>query len=323
LRATQKGTSLSWLTVIAPRAAEVPPSEVSATAAVSSSGAAVAFNAPEGSALVTLDDSGGLRSRYGAVPAAVKPAAPIVLAGTTTTVRATGLPPERPATLERLAPGETTWTPVAETTVTEAGTAEFRVPAPVTADYRAVSGAAASSVGRVIAAVQPAPVPSVVATPTGRGEVTVTWQPTPDTGGAPLTRYALRVKGERTWLAPDATSAVVRGVVAGPGRVKVRAANAVAGSPWSTTSVDVPAYPTISGPHRARKGTRVTLDLRGLLPKVRATVTIDPVKGKTVTKRTKAGADGTATVRFKVRRKLTVVVTSGDVSSPRHRLRTR
>jgi hypothetical protein len=52
-------------------------------------------------------------------------------------------------------------------------------------------------------------------------------------------------------------------------------------------------------------------------------VTIDPVKGKTVTKRTKAGADGTATVRFKVRRKLTVVVTSGDVSSPRHRLRTR
>jgi hypothetical protein len=323
LRATQKGTSLSWLTVIAPRAEEVPPSEVSATAAVSTSGAAVAFDAPGGSALVTLDDAGGSRTRYGPVPAAVKPEVPIVLAGTTTTLRATGLQPESPIRLERLATGESTWTTVAEATATESGTAEFRVPAATTADYRAVSGSAVSAPGHVVAAVAPAPVPSVVAVPSGRGEVTVTWQPTPDSGGAPLTRYALRVRGERAWLSPDATSAVVRDVVAGPGRVKVRAANAVAGSPWATTSVDVPAYPTISGPHRARKGTRVTLDLRGLLPSARATVTLDPVKGRTVTKRPKARADGTATVRFEVRRKVTVVVTSGDVASRVHRVRPR
>jgi hypothetical protein len=253
----------------------------------------------------------------------VKPTAPIVLAGTTTTVRATGLPPERPTTLERLAPGDASWTPVAETTSTEAGTAQFRVPAPMTADYRAVSGSAASSTGRVIAAVEPAPVPSVVATPSGRGEVTVTWQPTADTGGAPLTRYALRVKGERTLVAPDRTGAVVGGVVAGPGTVKVRAANAVAGSRWTTTRVEVPAYPTISGHHRARKGARVALDLRGLLPHARAAVTIDPVRGRTLTKHPKARADGTATVRFKIRRKVAVVVTTGDVSSRPFRVRPR
>jgi hypothetical protein len=186
-----------------------------------------------------------------------------------------------------------------------------------------VSGTAASSTGRVIAAVAPAPVPSLVATPSGRGEVTVTWQPTPDTGGAPLTRYALRVKGERTWLAPDRTSAVIRGVVAGPGNVKVRAANAVAGSQWSTTRLDVPAYPTISGPHRARKGSRVTLDLAGLLPRTRASVTIDPVRGRTFTKRARADADGTAVVRFKIRRKVTVLVTSGEVTSRPYRVRPR
>jgi hypothetical protein len=323
LRATQKGSSLSWLTVIAPRTADEGAASVSATASVSGTAASVALEAPGGSALVSLDDQGGSRTPFAPVAAAVRPEAPIVLAGTTTTVRATGLRPGGASRLERLAPGEATWTAVAEAKASAAGTAEFSVPAAATADYRAVSGQSASAPATVVAAVAPAPVPSVVATPTGRGEVTVSWQPTPDSGGAPLERYAVLVKGERTWLPPGATSAVVRGVVAGPGRVRVRAANAVAGSAWATVPVDVPAYPTISGPHVARKRTTVTLALRGLLPGARATVTVDPAKGRTVTKRPMARADGTATVRFRVTRPVKVVATSGGVTSRTHRVRLR
>lgn len=323
LRATQKGTSLSWLTVIAPRAEDVPPSEVSATAAVSLSGASVALSAPGGSATVALDAAGGSRSEYASVPAAVKPEAPIVLSGTTTTLRATGLQPERPARLERLTPGESAWTAVGEATASEAGTAEFRVPAPATAEYRAVSGPAVSVPQRVVAAFPPAPVPSVVAAPSGPGRVAVSWQHPADTGGAPLTGYAVRMNGERSRLGAGATSTEVRGVVAGPGTVRVRAANAVAFSPWSTMPVDVPAYPSISGPRAVRKGTLVTLDLGGLLPRARAAVTFDPVKGRTLTKRPRARADGTVTVRFRVKHRATVVATSGGVDSRPHRVRPR
>jgi hypothetical protein len=148
----------------------------------------------------------------------------------------------------------------------------------------------------------------------------VSWQPTPDSGGAPLTRYALRVNRERRWLPPDATSVVLRGVVPGAHRVRVRAANAVAGSQWAPTAVEVPAYPSVSGPHRARKGKTITLALRGLLPGARAVVTVDPVKGRTLTKRPMVRRDGTATVRFTVRRRLTVVVASGGVASRPHRV---
>jgi hypothetical protein len=148
----------------------------------------------------------------------------------------------------------------------------------------------------------------------------VSWQPTPDSGGAPLTRYALRVNRERRWLPPDATSVVLRGVVPGAHRVRVRAANAVAGSQWAPTSVEVPAYPSVSGPHRTRKGKTITLALRGLLPGARAVVTVDPVKGRTLTKRPMVRRDGTATVRFTVRRRLTVVVASGGVASRPHRV---
>jgi hypothetical protein len=323
LRATQKGTSLSWLTLIAPRDDEVAPSEVSATAAVSAASAAVAFSAPGGSATVMLDDSGGARERYSPVAAAVTPEEPVVLAGTTADVRATGLLPEQPARLERLVAGESTWTTVAETTASEAGTAEFRVSADATADYRAVSGPAVSAAQRVVAAFPPQPVPSVAASPSGPGEVTVAWLPPSDTGGVPLARYTLRVDGRELRLGPGATRTVVDGVVAGPTTVKVRAVNPVARSPWASVPVAVPAYPDISGPHAVRRRTSVTLDLRGLLPGTRAAVTVEPTKGATVRLRPKVRPDGTATVRFKVRRTSKVVATSGGVSSAPHRVKAR
>jgi hypothetical protein len=87
--------------------------------------------------------------------------------------------------------------------------------------------------------------------------------------------------------------------------------------------VDVPAYPTVSGPHRARKRATVTLSLRGLLPGTRATLTVDPAKGRTLAKRPLARADGTATVRFRVTRPVAVVATSGGVTSRTHRVRLR
>ena len=48
VRASQSGTDLSWLTVIAPRAADVPASSVSATSAVSGDAASVALSTTSG-----------------------------------------------------------------------------------------------------------------------------------------------------------------------------------------------------------------------------------------------------------------------------------
>ncbi len=63
VRATQKGSSLSWLTVLAPRADGVPASSVTASASVSSAAASVAADALlRRSATVNLDDVTGSRT---------------------------------------------------------------------------------------------------------------------------------------------------------------------------------------------------------------------------------------------------------------------
>jgi len=97
--------------------------------------------------------------------------------------------------------------------------------------------------------------------------------------------------------------------------VKVRARNAVARTPWAQAAATVPAYPSISGPTTARKGSKVTLALRGLLPGERAVVTIDPAKGSTVTRRATVTAKGTATVTYWVKSRTRFVVVSGGVRS--------
>ncbi len=323
LRATQKGTSLSWLTVIAPRAADVPASDVSATASVSQSAATVALTSPTGSATVNLDDAGGSRTAFGPVTPVAVPTADIVLAGSSTVIRGTGLPPGDSARLEVLPEGALAWSPAGDATAGAAGTVEIPVTATSTADYRVVSGLTASAPVHVTAAVAPQPVGGLTATPSGRGQVTVAWTPPADTGGAPLTRYVVKVAGREQVLPPTATSVEFSGVVAGTRDVTVRAVNAVARSPWSTTSVAVPAYPTIAGPHKARKGSRVTLTMTGLLPGTGAVVTIDPAKGKTVTRRPAVSGGGTATVRIEVRSRTKVVVVSGGVRSAAHLIRLR
>jgi hypothetical protein len=325
VRATQRGTSLSWLTVLAPRADGVPASSVSATATVGAANASVALTTPAGSATVNLDDVSGSRTAPTTMTPAAVPAQPIVLAGTTSRVRALGLAPSAPVTLESSPTGAGTWTPVASSTASAAGTVSIPVTVAATTDYRVVSGVAASTPSApvtVVGAVAPQPPVSVVATATGPGKVTVTWEPPVDTGGAPLTRFAIRIGDKRVVVPADARSAVISRVTAGNRVATVRAFNQVAMSGWAPAAVAVPAYPSVTGPGKARKGTRVTLHLAGLLPHQSATLRVTTVaSGKATTRKIDPKADGTATVRLLVRRTVRVVAISGGVSSPVHRIK--
>ncbi|HET8970401.1 MAG TPA: fibronectin type III domain-containing protein, partial [Candidatus Nanopelagicales bacterium] len=159
------------------------------------------------------------------------------------------------------------------------------------------------------------PATGVTAASTGRGKVTVSWVPSTDTGGTYLVKQVVEVGGRKIDVAPDATSLEVTGVVPGQRAVKVRAVNPVARSPWATTSVAVPAYPSVSAPAKVRKGTTVTITLRGLLPGERPVVTIDPAKGATVTRRPAVSAAGTASLRWTVKSRTRVVAVSGGVRS--------
>jgi len=316
LRATQKGNELSWLTVIAPRADGVPASAVSASASVSQTAASVALTSPTGRGTVNLDAfGGGSRTDFGSVTPAAAPTADIVLSGSRTAVRGTGLTPGESATLEQLPVGAVGWAPVAEGSATAAGTIDLPVVPTATADYRVVAEGGASAPVRVTAAFRPQPATGVTATSTGRGKVTVSWVPSTDTGGTYLVKQVVAVAGRKIGVAPDATSLEVTGVVPGQRSVKVRAVNPVARSPWAATSVAVPAYPSVRAPARVRKGTTVTLTLRGLLPGERPVVTIDPAKGATVTRRPAVSATGTATLRWTVRSRTKVVAVSGGVRS--------
>ena len=77
------------------------------------------------------------------------------------------------------------------------------------------------------AAVAPQPPAGVIATPTGRGQVTVTWQPPVDTGGVPLTQYAVRIDDKRVVVPPAVRPAPSCPASAGHRRSQVRAFNAV------------------------------------------------------------------------------------------------
>lgn len=324
VRATQSGTSLSWLTVITPRGADVPASAVSAASTVSGRSASVALRAPNGSALIRLDGAGASRSALAPLVPMVTPTADIVLAGTQAAMLVTGLPPSQPVSLQSLPVGATAWAAARQSRASAAGTAKFAVPAAATADYRVLSGDAVSPARRVTAAVAPAPPPLVAAVRSGRGVVKVTWSPPADTGGAPLTRYVVTVNGKRTVLPPSAASLVVRGVVPGHRAVSVRAANAVATSGRAAATVDVPAYPSVSARRRAHKHTAVTLTLRGLLPGATATVALSPAKaGRIRTRHVKVSAAGTAHVVIVVKRTLTVVASSGGVRSAPRRISVR
>ncbi|MDQ1664109.1 MAG: hypothetical protein QOH75_140 [Actinomycetota bacterium] len=319
VRATQSGTSLSWLTVITPRAAGVPASSVSATSSVSGTAASVVLATSSGSALITLDGNGASRSEAQALTPTVAPAASTVLAGSRATMRVSGLPPSAPVTLQTLPVGASEWVVAAESDASAAGTARFAVPVGTTADYRTASGGGVSPATRVVAAVAPTPPQVLSAVPAGRGAVQLTWSPPADTGGAPLTRYVLTVNGRRTVLPASSTSVVVPGVVAGVRAVSLRAANEVATSPAAAASVDVPAYPSVTGRASARKGTAVTFTLSGLLPGAPATVGLSPAKaGRVKTRPIKGSATGTARVVVVVRRTVRIVATSDGVrSTPR------
>ena len=318
LRASQRGTSLSWLTVIAPRKPGVPGGEYAATSTVSGTAASVVLRTPSGSSQVDLDATSGRLSPATTLTPTASAPEPIVLAGTATSLRGRGLVPGAPVTLESMPVGSTTWTAVTSGVASQAGTIDLGpAPMPVTADLRLVSGGTASAPVRVTAAVAPQPPTAVTATPTGPGQVTVAWQPPVDTGGAPLTRYAVRIDGKRVVVpAGGATSVVVKVVHAGAEVAKVRAFNVVAMSTWAQLDSTVPPYPSITGPTKVRKGTRVTVKMAGLLPGQVADVAVNTVKSGAVrVLHPTATQDGTATVRFQVRWISRVSVTSGGVTS--------
>lgn len=319
VRATQSGTSLSWLTVITPRAAGVPASAVSAASTVSGRSASVALSAPNGSALIRLGVNGASRSAAAPLVPMITQKADIVLAGTRATMRVTGLPPSQPVSLQSLPAGAVEWAGAGLSTASAAGTAKFTVPAAATADYRVVSGVAVSAASRVTAAVAPGPPVLVTAVASGRGTVTVRWAPPADTGGTRLTGFVVKVNGVRKALPATARSLVVRGVVAGPRAVSVSAANVMATSSLSRTTVDVPAYPTVSSRSTVRKGSAVTLTLSGLRPGTPASVALSPATaGRVRTKHVKVSTAGTARVVIVVNKTLRVVATSGAVrSTPR------
>jgi hypothetical protein len=102
----------------------------------------------------------------------------------------------------------------------------------------------------------------------------------------------------------------------------VRAWNAVAGSAWARSTVTVPAYPTIAGPGRARKGSTVRLTLSGLLPHQRASLRVTTVSsGRTVTRSvTVSPTRGTAVVSLRVRSTVRVVAVTGGLRSAAHRI---
>jgi hypothetical protein len=254
-------------------------------------------------------------------PTAV-PTAPVVLAGSDSRVRALGLTPAAPVTLESSPTGAGTWTPVSTGTASAAGTVSIPVTVPATADYRVVSGLAASAPVTVVAAFPPQPPVNVVATPTGRGRVTVTWQPPADTGGVPLTQYAIRIDDKRVVVPASAGSAVVSGITPGNRQARVRAFNQAALSTWAPAAVVVPAYPSVTGPTKVHKGTRATLHLAGLLPGQPTTLRVTTVaSGKVATRRVTPTADGTATVRLLLRKTVRVVAVSGGVTSAVHRIK--
>jgi len=109
---------------------------------------------------------------------------------------------------------------------------------------------------------------------------------------------------------------VVSGVHAGAEVAQVRAFNVVAMSPWAQVDVAVPPYPSITGPTKVKKETRVTVTMRGLLPGQVADVAVKTVKSGAVrVLHPTATKDGTATVRFEVRSTSRVSVTSGGITS--------
>jgi hypothetical protein len=93
-------------------------------------------------------------------------------------------------------------------------------------------------------------------------------------------------------------------------------------SAWSRVRVAVPAYPSVHGPAKARKGTRVRLTFAGLLPGERATVTVRTVKtGHLTTRHVRPKDNGTAVLHLRVRSTVKVKATSGGVTSGWHRVR--
>ena len=169
----------------------------------------------------------------------------------------------------------------------------------------------------VTAATAPQPATGVTATPTGRGQVTVSWAPPADTGGTPLTDFVVEHAGTKTLVVPaTATSYVLTGVHAGAEVAQVRAFNVVAMSAWAQLAVAVPPYPSVAGPTKVKKGTTVTVRLAGLLPGQVADVAVKTVKSGAVrVLHPTTTKDGTATVRFLVRSTTRVSATSGGITS--------
>ena len=257
LRATQKGTELSWLTVIAPRADGVPASAVSASASVEPDGRVGRADLAD---RPRHRQPGRVRRRLphrlrrrSPPPRCPAPTSCCRAAGRV--VRATGLTPGESATLEQL-PGRRRRLDARRRGRGDGG--RHHRPAGRPDGDRGLPhrgrgrglGAGARHRGvcrRSRPPASPPPRPVAARSPC-RG-----CRPRTPAGRTSSSRSS-RSPAARSTCAPDATSLEVTGVVPGQRAVKVRAVNPVARSPWATTSVAVPAYPSVSATGQGAQG---------------------------------------------------------------------
>ena len=126
------------------------------------------------------------------------------------------------------------------------------------------------------------------------------WQPPADTGGAPLTRFAVRIDGKRVVAGRRRAARSSRRAGRAGGR-QVRAFNVVRGRRWAAVAVAVPAYPSIDGPTGSRRAPGSPSDSPACCPASRRPSRSRIVKsGKLTTRTIDPRNDGTATLRLRV-----------------------
>jgi hypothetical protein len=234
VRSTQFGSHLSWVTVIAPRAAGVSDAGLTATSTSTDSSATVGITTPAGGTtwLALTNSSAAVTAAPGTVPATVSIAPRLLKQGSPLFVRASSLVPGEPVSLERQDGG--VWSSVASGVASAAGTVGWRIVPTSSGAYRVVSSAGPTAAVPVVVAMTPGPVTGLVVT-TSHRSVTVRWRPPASNGGLPISGYIITVAGMRVVVPPTTFAALFTVVPARSQPVSVVAGNALgAGAPAAT-----------------------------------------------------------------------------------------
>ncbi|MGN6687806.1 MAG: heparinase II/III domain-containing protein [Actinomycetales bacterium] len=265
VQAQQSGTSLSWVTVLAPRDAGDDGAGLTATAVTTGNGAIVELPGGDpatGVLHLSADSSNhvsAVRDSAGVSTTVLLSSASLVKSGTGVWFAERGLEPGARGTLEAVPADPVTgqplpgaaWTPVATLTAGRAGTAMVKLPVTRTTAYRLTNDARTPSARVLVrAGVAPGPVTGVtakvVARATTKGtvhDVVLTWRNPASTGGLPLTSLGATLKGATTRtlsVRPTWTMATFPAVPAGSWTANVVARNAIGSSGAVAVAATVP-----------------------------------------------------------------------------------